>query len=550
MLFTTVCAQLSPGKLHKTHAFIEGLKNCTQCHSAGNRVTPEKCLVCHTLLKKRIAAGRGLHAQPDHQQCGVCHGEHYGREFELIRWTEKQENFDHDLAGYSLEGAHAKVKCRDCHRAENIPEKASLIVKKKDLNRTFLGLSRACASCHEDEHRGQLDLNCAPCHDLNRWIPAPGFDHNATQYPLTGRHAEVACKDCHTTVTDNRFPGNPSYLQYSGVDFELCVSCHADVHRGRLGVDCERCHSTNGWNDISMKRFDHAKTRFPLRGKHRLLRCESCHKPGRPHRGIPFERCTDCHSDFHRGQFTQRASKGACEACHTEAGFSPSTFTIADHETAKFPLKGAHLAVACFVCHTGGPQNSARDRSMLKINRFVIEAVKCQDCHRDPHFGEVDRFVNIGGCEYCHRVDSWQEIVFDHSQNRFSLEGRHAEIRCGACHQPTAVGTPRERIQFVRMLMNCRDCHEDQHFGQFAQAVQTTAGLISATDCSRCHTPARWQPDKFDHNRDSRFSLVGMHENVPCKSCHQTVQREENSFVLFKPMEMACSACHDANQSK
>ena len=49
-----VRAQLSPGDLTTAHSHLDGISNCTQCHVLGNKVSSEKCLVCHTEIKERI----------------------------------------------------------------------------------------------------------------------------------------------------------------------------------------------------------------------------------------------------------------------------------------------------------------------------------------------------------------------------------------------------------------------------------------------------------------------------------------------------------------
>ncbi len=60
-----------------------------------------------------------------------------------------------------------------------------------------------------------------------------------------------------------------------------------------------------------------------------------------------FAKCTDCHSDYHKGDFTSKEIVKDCKTCHTEFGFSPSNFLIEDHNKTKFIIDGSHLAVAC-----------------------------------------------------------------------------------------------------------------------------------------------------------------------------------------------------------
>ena len=55
-------AQFSPGQLSKGHANLEGVENCTKCHSVGNKVLRDKCLECHKEIKASIASKKGFHA--------------------------------------------------------------------------------------------------------------------------------------------------------------------------------------------------------------------------------------------------------------------------------------------------------------------------------------------------------------------------------------------------------------------------------------------------------------------------------------------------------
>ncbi len=47
-------AQISPGKLSKAHAHLEGVANCTQCHTLGKKVSNEKCMACHSENKSSV----------------------------------------------------------------------------------------------------------------------------------------------------------------------------------------------------------------------------------------------------------------------------------------------------------------------------------------------------------------------------------------------------------------------------------------------------------------------------------------------------------------
>jgi len=161
-------AQISPGELSNTHAYLEGVSNCTKCHTVGNKVTREKCLTCHQIIKNNILAHKGYHASKEvaGKQCVACHNEHHGRNFQIIRLDRK--TFVHSKAGFELKGAHAKQECNKCHKSAFITDDR---LKKKAS--TLMGLSQRCLTCHEDYHKGKMlkmqqDLIITP-RDFHYW---------------------------------------------------------------------------------------------------------------------------------------------------------------------------------------------------------------------------------------------------------------------------------------------------------------------------------------------------------------------------------------------
>lgn len=516
LLSTTVRAQLSPGPLSRSHARLEGSTRCQECHAPEEGVSAVKCLACHKPLRERVEAGKGLHARPDYRDCKRCHVEHHGLDHELVWWGEAgRAAFDHAQTGYPLAGRHVSLTCEKCHKT-----------------RSYLEAATECAACHKDEHRGQFARRgCTECHTQEAWKPASGFDHARTSWPLTGRHAEVSCEKCHASRKPD--PANPTvdYAAFRDVAGSDCAGCHEDVHGGRLGRTCVTCHTTSSWRGGMRAGFDHGKTAYPLAGRHVSVACEKCHVPGRPLRP-KHDRCTECHADAHEGQLARRADQGRCESCHDVLGFRPARFEIADHATTNYPLRGAHLAVACDACHR--PASGERRTGLSRL-QFRFASTRCADCHENPHRGEVDRWVETAGCDVCHVVESWRKVTFDHARTRYPLSGAHARVACLPCHRRSEGETT--PLRFVGIPQACEGCHRDPHQGQFASADRTTS-------CERCHTTQNLNATRFDHVLNSAYRLDGAHARLGCAACHRQETRDGAIFVRYKPLPTTCSGCH------
>ncbi len=568
--------QISPGDLAQAHAKLDGSDGCLGCHSSRRGVDRALCLTCHAALQQRIEARKGLHARPDHDACEHCHIEHQGRAFELVYWGKGGEkSFDHALAGYALEGAHAALACRSCHRKESIAGAAELAKKGVGLERTFLGLLTRCDACHKDAHRGQFGAtDCASCHGLKKFRPAELFDHAKTKFPLTLAHAKVACERCHATVKSPDDPPaqvGPPNIRYRGVA-TTCAGCHKDPHEGRFGQRCESCHQSDSWKSIQRANFDHSRTAYPLTGKHDDVACEKCHRPGRPRKISGFERCATCHTDAHLGQFALRKSGGECGECHTTKGFRPSSYTVTDHEQSTYPLLGAHRTVTCATCHRTVPTAELARAVAVRVpatppplpapmprpaafallpptpppttvTQFHFAATKCQDCHRDPHGGDADRHLGTDGCLACHALTNWREIRFDHGTTKFPIAGRHVKVACIGCHKSKAPGgglkppstrawAPPREVRLAGAPLPCSGCHVDVHLGQVGTA------------CEKCHSDADWNPSRFDHDRDSTYKLEGAHRAVACIGCHPKEMNAGKSVMRLRPLGAACTDCH------
>lgn len=360
----------------RSHADTGG--RCAACHTApwSSETVADRCQACHASVADELAAGRGLHAElrgPATQfDCRGCHPEHRGPAASLT--DIRPEDFPHAATGYDLAGHRVQADgrpfaCSDCH-VETVSEFAV----------------DTCGECHGQldgaymtAHLADFGPACLNCHDgVDRYGPAR-FDHNNLRFTLDGKHSALACRECHAGATTLAALQNPNLA---------CVDCHRadDAHRGEFGLDCAACHNTTAWPDAT---FDHARTAFPLTGKHEGVDCEGCHRDGQ-FKGTST-RCESCHEDpaFHRGAFGVD-----CAACHTADGWQPATFD----RRHTFPIDhGEGGPSSCRTCH---PDN--------------VDAYTCYGCHEhtpaqtmEEHAGEVSG--DIADCVRCHPTGQEEE---------------------------------------------------------------------------------------------------------------------------------------------
>lgn len=507
-------AQISPGELSNAHAHLEGIKNCTKCHILKDKKTSSKCLECHKEIQQLINQNKGYHASADvkGKECAECHGEHFGRDFDITRFDKN--SFNHNLTGYQLEGKHAEIDCAHCHKPELIQNNIS---QKKE--NTYLGLGTSCLSCHHDYHQKTLSDNCVSCHNQNAFRPAGNFDHGKTQFPLIGKHKDVDCIKCHEKTQKN----GHDFQEFAGVAFANCTNCHLDVHNNKFGKDCRKCHDEFSFKQVkSMNSFNHDNTDYPLRGMHQGVDCKKCHK-GSFTRAVQHGFCTDCHNDYHEGQFAKEGKTRDCSECHSVQGFTPANYTIEKHNLAGFKLEGAHLATPCYICHK--PEN-----------KWIFTGLdtNCIDCHQNIHENYIpEKYLPENNCAFCHYVSSWAKIDFNHQNTSFELQGKHNQVTCRKCHFNEVDGEVKQ--QFSDLANSCENCHVDVHFKQFV--------VEGINDCERCHWFENWKPEKFDHNK-TRFVLDGEHAGLACVKCHKPTDGLIQNYIIYKFEDISCASCH------
>ncbi len=563
-------AQLSPGPLSEAHHALEGVTQCLQCHERGAGVADAKCLACHTEIGWMLGRDRGLHPRVRSTPCAKCHPDHAGRDFRLVRWDEGAPGrFDHRRAGFALEGRHGSLQCAECHQPRFQGSGAAALIRKRDRAGSWLGLDRACASCHHDPHRGQLGATCTACHGQVAWKPAAGFDHAKSAYPLTDRHARVECAKCHLSP---RLPltadaqGKPVPL-WKPLPHADCASCHRDPHSGRFPGACAKCHTTRGFQVFDASVFDHDRTRYPLRGRHASVACAKCHDPKKP--GVwkpPYDRCDRCHRDAHAGQATLAGRPADCAACHAVQGWKPSTYTVAAHQASTYPLEGRHAATDCAKCHTSEPDSLAARPAGTRVRLRPAHA-RCLDCHADPHRGRFEpggARAKRSSCRTCHTMDGYRPTLVDaaaHARLGYPLEGAHRAVPCQGCHaelkpapsaaDPAVRGAVAGRdslraLLFADAVSGCAGCHPSPHGEQFKGRGPRVKGGLAGDACDACHGLEAFKPaERFRHDRDSAFRLTGAHEKVGCGGCHKSSRDAQGrTFVVYRPTPARCEECH------
>lgn len=385
--------------LEGTHATLK----CSSCHKPGKswREAPQACVACHE--------DDDPHQGVLGKECQVCH--------QATRWTQRLP-FDHSSTAFALHGRHSDVPCSSCHIAQQ-----------------YQFADQRCINCHRanDVHAGSNGEDCASCHSEAAWDQVR-FDHNSTDFPLRGGHADIPCVACHAS-------GRPAQKTAT-----TCKACHSndDIHLGSYGSECQLCHSEAAWGKVT---FNHAHdTDFPLTGKHQALNCGQCHG-GALTDSLPRD-CAGCHraDDVHNDP-----GMALCGTCHsTQSWQAISQF---DHDSSQFPLLGMHRVVPCQHCHIG--------------NQFTLNDQRCVSCHRqdDKHQASLGE-----DCGQCHTPNSWAVWQFDHNrQTQFKLTGKHQGLECSACHAGHSGPTEASRL--------CGSCHrrQDIHNGEFG------------TRCDRCH---------------------------------------------------------------
>ncbi len=425
---------------------------------------PADCENCHTAVDWIPSIYQ--HDLPDQAPCSTCHSANYQLAGSSIP--------DHD--GFSTD-------CTICHQPTTWAE---TVFNHEDTNFPLTGAhdTADCIGCHADGY-ADLPLNCDGCH-MDTWTQTANPDHSAQVY------AAEDCEVCHTTdaweqsIFEHGLPNQADCNVCHTANFEI-ASGTVDGHDG-FSTDCTVCHQATVWTDIL---FNHDDTDFPLTGAHDTADCIGCHADG--YADLPTD-CGYCHLDNY------------------------SQTTDPSHISQIYPL------TECAVCHN-------TTEWQPDIYNHLPEPAYCNICHlsnlMDANVTIPGHFTLPNNCMLCHVTDAWNQTSgFDHSITSFILEDAHLQVGCLDCHQTGFAGTSTE----------CSSCHQDLY-------DQTTAPVHSSQiylqdDCEYCHSALDWTPSVFDH---------AMPVSTPCSTCHLTEWEGANANIPgHQDFGDLCGLCHES----
>jgi hypothetical protein len=258
-------------------------------------------------------------------------------------------------------------------------------------------------------------------------------------------------------------------------------------HRASIteSMECSSCHSQTSWDvhdeTAGKSAFDHARTGFPLSGRHRVVSCADCH---RSDRAITRE-CVGCHRDAHQRQLGQ-----ACDTCHSATSWS-SVSGIRVHRATRLPLSGMHVLAACSECHVRASDNQWRGvpADCYACHAGDYNRVDIHPLHRGVP-GDPSKPALPKNCAGCHRTSAWAPAfaptmfrfratsqslsTFQHDAVFPISHGKHRGTTCADCHLDERA--PR--------IVLCTGCHA--HDAVRLQAQHRTVGTALA-GCLHCH---------------------------------------------------------------
>ncbi len=294
-----------------------------------------------------------------------------------------------------------------------------------------------------------------------------------------------------------------------------------------------------------------------------------------------------------------------CHETRTATGAKPKSPYTASYGSTSSRAVAAHLesnhnGEACFLCHPGYAEKSARGRTGLGYTGDVHKNRACDYCHGDWTYirGSTGNGIpKMPSCYECHPINNSNPSIIStlanlpggngisiysyNFSNKAPLTAHNGtdsslikSVPCIICHGPAHNNTKPDpapaNTNAVTEPSQCISCHGQKHFAgtsctdchsQNAHAIQKP----SLANCALCHPTYVTAVNNSKHNQTLNAAAptcTGCHtgydvqhtgkivnESNTCRNsgCHET-KDERHRTNLTSPSD--CTQCHFANTTK
>ena len=237
-----------------------------------------------------------------------------------------------------------------------------------------------------------------------------------------------------------------------------------------------------------------------------------------------------------------------CSACHLVEGWEKVRF---NHDPTGFPLRGAHVTVACGSCHPRGFDVQSRTPALAAI--AIVTAASSASCAKGATTTRAGRrcfrLMHTGGPASPHRQarpHSLPAMPRQHARSHFRQ--RAARLRLG--HQANYNRTKVTSIDHgaAGFSLECQTCHNTWRFWparlpQHDACFRLTSGPHNGIRCLGCHTSL--PPPTFTGAcAVDTLNCTGCHAHECARSNAEHNNPANPALALYQCVNDRCYECH------